>query len=83
MPGTTVNLQPMFGDDASKDPQLALARSEELFLNGQVDPSTHQTLEARLSDPQVLRASLDDPIMQVNEGLLSGLVLGAPEFQRR
>ncbi len=81
--GTTVNLQPMFGDDAAKDPELALARSEELFLNGQVDPSTRETLEARLGDPQVLRASLDDPVKQVNEGLLSGLVLGAPEFQRR
>jgi uncharacterized protein (DUF1800 family) len=83
MPGTTVNLQPMFGDDAGKDPELALGRSIELFLDGQVDPSTRQTLEARLGDPQILRASLDDPVKQVNEGLLSGLVLGAPEFQRR
>ena len=83
MPGTTVNLQPLFGDDAGKDPELALGRSIELFLNGQVDPSTRQTLEARLGDPQILRASLDDPVKQVNEGLLSGLVLGAPEFQRR
>jgi uncharacterized protein (DUF1800 family) len=83
MAGTTVNLQPMFGDDAAKDPELALTRSLELFLDGQVDPSTRQTLEARLGDPQILRASLDDPVKQVNEGLLSGLVLGAPEFQRR
>ena len=83
MPGTIVNLQPLFGDDAGKDPELALGRSIELFLDGQVDSSTRQTLEARLGDPQILRASLDDPVKQVNEGLLSGLVLGAPEFQRR
>jgi len=83
MPGTAVNLQPMFGDDAAKDPELALGRSIDLFLDGQVDSSTRQTLEARLADPQILRASLDDPVKQVNEGLLSGLVLGAPEFQRR
>jgi hypothetical protein len=48
-----------------------------------VAPTTMQTLEARLNDPQILQARLDDPVKQVNEGLLSGLVLGTPEFQRR
>ena len=42
-----------------------------------------QTLEKQLNDPQVLQASLDDPVKQVNEGMIAGLVLGAPEFQRR
>ena len=83
MPGTAVNLQPMFGDDAAKDPEMALTRSIELFLHGQIDSSTRQTLEARLGDPQILQASLDDPVKQVNEGLLAGLVLGTPELQRR
>ena len=81
--GTTVRLQPMLGDGAGADPQLALQRSIELFLGGQVDTSTQETLEARLADPQVLEATLDDPVSQVNEGLLAGLVLGTPEFQRR
>jgi len=81
--GTNVDLQPMFGDDASKDPEAALTRSLDLFLDGQVDAQTKQTLETRLNDPQVLQASLYDPVKQVNEGLLSGLVLGTPEFQRR
>jgi len=81
--GTNVELAPMFGEDASKDPEMALARSLDLFLGGQVEPQTRQTLEARLGDPQVLQAQLDDPVKQVNEGLLSGLVLGTPEFQRR
>src|ERR1700722_469573 len=81
--GTGVDLSPMYGDDASKDPEIALTRSLDLFLGGQVDPQTVQTLENRLSDPQVLQAKLDDPVKQVNEGLLSGLVLGTPEFQRR
>jgi len=48
-----------------------------------VTDGTRQTLEARLNDPQILQAKLDDPVKQVNEGLISGLVLGAPEFQRR
>jgi uncharacterized protein (DUF1800 family) len=81
--GTNVNLSTMYGQDASKDPEMALARSLDLFLGGQVEAPTRQTLESRLNDPQVLQASLDDPVKQVNEGLLSGLVLGTPEFQRR
>lgn len=83
MPGATVDLQQMFGDEAAKDPEAALSRALDLFLGGQVAQSTHDTLEARLQDPQILQAALDDPVKQVNEGLLSGLVLGAPEFQRR
>jgi uncharacterized protein (DUF1800 family) len=81
--GTNVDLSPMFGDDASKDPEMALTRSLDIFLGGQAEPQTIQTLESRLSDPQILQAKLDDPVKQVNEGLLSGLVLGTPEFQRR
>ncbi len=83
MPGSRVNLQTMFGDDAANDPERALQRSIDLFLDGQIDPSTRQTLEARLADPPILQASLDDPIRQVNEPLLAGLLLGTPEFQRR
>jgi uncharacterized protein (DUF1800 family) len=83
MAGATVELMSLFGENSSKDPELALARSLDLFLGGQVDPQTRQTLEGRLNDPQILQARLDDPVKQVNEGLLSGLVLGTPEFQRR
>ncbi|MGA8871305.1 MAG: DUF1800 domain-containing protein [Candidatus Acidiferrales bacterium] len=83
MAGANVDLPDMFGEDASKDPEMALSRATDLFLDGQVAPTTMQTLEARLNDPQILQARLDDPVKQVNEGLLSGLVLGTPEFQRR
>ena len=83
MAGANVDLPDMFGEDASKDPEMALTRATDLFLDGQVAPTTMQTLEARLNDPQILQARLDDPVKQVNEGLLSGLVLGTPEFQRR
>jgi uncharacterized protein (DUF1800 family) len=83
MGGATVDLNSMLGEEASKDPNAALARSIQVFLNGQISPSTQSTLEARLKDPQILQASLDDPVKQVNEGLIVGLVLGTPEFQRR
>ncbi len=83
MAGANVDLADMFGEGASKDPEMALTRATDLFLDGQVATTTMQTLEARLNDPQILQARLDDPVKQVNEGLLSGLVLGTPEFQRR
>jgi uncharacterized protein (DUF1800 family) len=83
MAGANVDLPDMFGEDASKDPYVALSRATDLFLDKQLAPTTMQTLEARLNDPQILQARLDDPVKQVNEGLLSGLVLGTPEFQRR
>ena len=83
MGGAKVDLNTMLGDEASKDPSAALARSIQIFLDGQISPSTQETLEARLKDPQILQARLGDPVKQVNEGLIVGLVLGTPEFQRR
>src|SRR5271154_3420379 len=83
MGGATVDLNNMLGEEAAKDPNAALTRSIQVFLDGQISPSTQATLEARLKDPQILQARLDDPVKQVNEGLIVGLVLGTPEFQRR
>jgi hypothetical protein len=60
-----------------------LAQSVQIFLDGQIAPSTQQTLEDHLKDPQILQASLDDPVKEVNQGLIVGMVLGTPEFQRR
>jgi len=31
----------------------------------------------------VMQAKLDDPARQADLGIITGLVLGAPEFQRR
>ena len=62
MGGATVDLNSMLGEEASKDPTAALARSLQIFLDGQVAPSTQETLEARLKDPQILQARLDDPV---------------------
>jgi uncharacterized protein (DUF1800 family) len=83
LPGTQVNLAGVFGQDAMANPRMALTRAFDTFLDGQVTPQTQQTLEQRMDDPQVLQAKLDDPVKQVNVGLIAGLVLGSPEFQRR
>ncbi len=83
MGGTTVDLKSILGEQALQDPEAALAQSIQIFLDGQIAPSTQQTLEDHLKDPQILQASLGDQVKEVNQGLIVGLVLGAPEFQRR
>ncbi len=83
MPGVQTDLSGLFGRDADSDPSLVLSRALGDFLGGQVSAQTRDTLEKHLSDPQILQARLDDPVKHVNEGLIAGLVLGAPEFQRR
>jgi uncharacterized protein (DUF1800 family) len=83
MGGAEVNLKAIFGTDAATDPKTALSDALGVFLDGQVAPGTEKTLEAQLDDPRILQAKLDDPVKHVNEGLIAGLVLGAPEFQRR
>jgi hypothetical protein len=83
MNGAEVDLKPLLGDDAFHDANAALTRALQEFLDGQAAQSTEDTLRARLQDPQILRASLDDPVKEVNQGLVVGLVLGTPEFQRR
>jgi uncharacterized protein (DUF1800 family) len=81
--GATVDLKSVLGAEAARDPNATLAQAIDDFLGNQIADQTRATLTARLNDPQVLQASLDDPVKQVNEGLIAGLVLGAPEFQRR
>ena len=83
MAGTSVDLKTLLGQPSSADPAIALDQSIQIFLAGDIADSTRKTLESRLNDPQILQARLDDPVKQVNEGLIAGLVLGAPEFQRR
>jgi uncharacterized protein (DUF1800 family) len=83
MPGTNVNLSTRFEDAASTSAPAALSRAVDLFLNGQIADTTRSTLQERLDDPQIFQGKLDDPTRKVNAGLISGLVLGAPEFQRR
>ena len=83
MPGAQVDLPQLLGADADANPEAALAHSLDDFLSGDVSAQTRATLEKQMSDPQILQARLDDPVKHVNEGLIAGLVLGAPEFQRR
>ena len=65
------------------DGQQVLAGLEGSLLAGDVSKQTHDTIAARLQDPKVSQRRLDDPARAANAGLIAGLLLGSPEFQRR
>jgi uncharacterized protein (DUF1800 family) len=83
MRGARTDVASLLGVDSSAEPKTALNRAVQVFLGGQAAPATVETLEKQLDNPQVLQAKLDDPRRQVDLGVVAGLVLGAPEFQRR
>jgi len=83
MRGSRTDVGSLLGVETTADAKAALDRAVQVFLDGQAAPSTVETLEKQLDNPQVLQARLDDPVKHVDLGVVAGLVLGAPEFQRR
>jgi uncharacterized protein (DUF1800 family) len=81
--GSRSDVGSLLGPEADGDAKAALARAVKIFLGGQTGATTVETLEKQLDNPQVLQAKLDDPVKRVDLGVVAGLVLGAPEFQRR
>ena len=81
--GAEVDVNSLVGSDVGANPQLALDRVETAFLSGQISDATRATLQKETADPQILGAKLDDPAKPVNVALITGLVLGSPEFQKR
>ena len=81
--GSRSDVAALLGSETTADPKAALERAVQVFLGGEAGPGTVETLQKQLENPQVLQAKLDDPVKQVDLGAVTGLVLGAPEFQRR
>ena len=81
--GARTDVQSLLGVDAAAEPKTALDRAVQVFLGGQAAPTTVETLEKQLDNPQIVQAKLDDPVKRIDLGVVTGLVLGAPEFQRR
>jgi uncharacterized protein (DUF1800 family) len=81
--GSRSDVSSLLGPEADGDAKAALSRAVQVFLGGQTAATTVDTLEQQLENPQVLQAKLDDPVKRVDLGVVAGLVLGAPEFQRR
>jgi len=83
LPGVRTDIRELLGGDGPRQPGAVLEGAIAVLLSGEASTQTRETLQKQMNDPRVLQASLDDPITQVNEGIIAGLVLGAPEFQRR
>jgi uncharacterized protein (DUF1800 family) len=81
--GSRTDVAALLGVDAPSDPKIALDRAVQVFLGGPIAPATIETLQKELETPQVKQARLDDPVKQIDLGVVTGMVLGAPEFQRR
>jgi hypothetical protein len=81
--GSRSDVSALLGADSTADSKEVLDRALQVFLGGHAAPTTVETLQKQLDDPQVMQARLDDPVKQVNLAMVTGLVLGAPEFQRR
>jgi uncharacterized protein (DUF1800 family) len=81
--GSRTDTAALLGPSSSTDSKQILDRAVQLFLGGQAGPATIETLQKQLDDPQVMQARLDDPAKPADLGVITGLVLGAPEFQRR
>jgi uncharacterized protein (DUF1800 family) len=81
--GSRTDASALLGSSPSSDGKEILDRAVQLFLGGHAGPATIETLQKQLEDPQVMQARLDDPAKPADLGVITGLVLGAPEFQRR
>jgi uncharacterized protein (DUF1800 family) len=82
--GVSLNPEQLLGSDVNlSEPATVQSRVESLVLHGDVSAQTHATIAARLDDPQITGRKLDDSARPVNSGVLIGLVVGSPEFQRR
>jgi uncharacterized protein (DUF1800 family) len=81
--GSSVDLPSRMGTDVGTDPKAAMDRAVDTFLGGQISNASRATLEKGSTDPKVIHAKLDDPVRQIDLGVITGLVLGTPEFQRR
>jgi hypothetical protein len=65
------------------EPSATLADLENDLLHGDVSKQTHDTIAARLQDPQISQRKLDDPARAPNLSAIAGLLLGSPEFQKK
>jgi len=81
--GAQVDIDSLFGSDTAANPHATLDHAIQVLLGGQASQETRDTLQKQLDDPQILQATLDDKVKQVNAAMIAGLVLGSPEFQRR
>ncbi|MGH9512318.1 MAG: DUF1800 family protein [Terriglobales bacterium] len=81
--GVRADTNEVLGPTPPTEPQQILAALENGFLAGDVSKQTHDTIAARLPEPQIAQRKLDDAAHPPNVKIIAGLILGSPEFQRR
>ena len=84
MRGTNIDLNGLSKGQEPPDLEHALTIMEGTLLSGEISEQTHMALLKQLNDPN--SNSLHPAIDRQNSpklGLVAGLVLGSPEFQRR
>ncbi len=85
LPGMTktTDAQAILRGTPPQDLDGALAAMETAILAGDISAQTHAVLLKQLNDPQITQRKLDDPDKNPNYGVIAGLIMGSPEFQRR
>jgi uncharacterized protein (DUF1800 family) len=79
-----IGIQQDFLDShASQHPGAILANLENELLADDVSRQTHETILKQMGGPEIVRKNVDEAPRSVNIGLIEGLILGSPEFQRR
>ncbi len=82
LPGVRIQEANLLGPTPPSSALAAQDRLEAVLLDGNVSKQTHDIIEKRLTDPMVTGRKLDDPPRPPNLGVIAGLILGSPEFQR-
>jgi hypothetical protein len=85
MRGVDFNAQNLLGLGAAPEtePDQILATLENSLIQGEISPQTHDTIVKQMNDPQVTGRALDDKPRPPNTGVIAGLIMGSPEFQKR
>ncbi|HET7442067.1 MAG TPA: DUF1800 domain-containing protein [Terriglobales bacterium] len=80
--GVQPNVAGLFAPQAPPaDSHQSLAVLENALLAGDVSQQTHGIISQQLDQPTPIRRPADSPSPNIN--IITGLILGSPEFQRR
>ena len=82
--GVDFNAQNLLGlEHPESNADQVLAALENSLIQGDISPQTHDTIVKQMNDPQVTGRVLDDNPRAPNTGVIAGLIMGSPEFQKR